>query len=60
MTDANGTTRPAEVQESSTGDLVKQLTGQVSRLVRDELKLAQVEMTSAAASTQKLTGRWPE
>ena len=32
-------------QEHSTGELVKQLTEQVSTLVRDELKLAQVEMT---------------
>ncbi len=45
MTDANSTARPAGAQEGSTGELVKQLTEQVSRLVRDELKLAQVEMT---------------
>ena len=32
-------------QEPSTGDLVKQLSEQVSVLVRDELKLAQLEMT---------------
>lgn len=32
-------------QELSTGELVKQLTEQVATLVRDELKLAQVEMT---------------
>jgi uncharacterized membrane protein YqjE len=36
---------PSLVQENSTGQLVKQLTEQVSVLVRDELKLAQVEMT---------------
>jgi hypothetical protein len=35
----------AAVQEHSAGELVKQLTEQVSTLVRDELKLAQVEMT---------------
>jgi uncharacterized membrane protein YqjE len=35
----------AAAQEHSTGELVKQLTEQVSTLVRDELKLAQVEMT---------------
>jgi hypothetical protein len=35
----------AAAQERSTGDLVKQMTEQVSTLVRDELKLAQVEMT---------------
>jgi hypothetical protein len=38
--------RPAKVQESSAGELVKQLSEQVSRLVRDELRLAQLEMTS--------------
>lgn len=32
-------------QELSTGELVKQLSEQVSVLVRDELKLAQLEMT---------------
>jgi hypothetical protein len=32
-------------QERPTGELVKQLSEQVSVLVRDELKLAQVEMT---------------
>jgi uncharacterized membrane protein YqjE len=36
----------AEGQERSTADLVKQMAGQVSTLVRDELKLAQVEVTS--------------
>ena len=35
----------ATAQEHSTGELVKQLTEQVSTLVRDELKLAQVEMS---------------
>jgi hypothetical protein len=34
----------AAAQEHSTGELVKQLTEQVSVLVRDELKLARVEM----------------
>jgi VIT1/CCC1 family predicted Fe2+/Mn2+ transporter len=37
--------RPPAVHERSTGDLVKQLSEQVSVLIRDELKLAQVEMT---------------
>jgi len=32
-------------QDRSTGELVKQLSEQVSALIRDELKLAQVEMT---------------
>ena len=35
----------AAAQERSTGELVKQMAEQVSVLVRDELKLAQVEMT---------------
>lgn len=33
-------------QEHSTGELVKMMSEQVSVLIRDELKLAQVEMTS--------------
>ncbi|MGO9727066.1 MAG: phage holin family protein, partial [Streptosporangiaceae bacterium] len=49
MTDVHGTARPAGARDSSTGDLVKQLTEQVSRLVRDELKLARVEMTRKGA-----------
>ena len=36
----------AAAEELSAGELVKQLTEQVSTLVRDELKLAQVEMTA--------------
>jgi uncharacterized membrane protein YqjE len=35
----------AAAQEHSAGELVKQMTEQVSTLVRDELKLAQVELT---------------
>jgi uncharacterized membrane protein YqjE len=35
---------PGDLRERSTGDLVAQLSRQVSRLVRDELRLAQVEM----------------
>jgi hypothetical protein len=38
--------QPSATQESSTGDLVKQLSEQVSVLVRDELKLARLEMTA--------------
>jgi uncharacterized membrane protein YqjE len=45
MDDTTGA-RPAMAQDSSAGELVKQLSEQVSRLVRDELRLAQVEMTS--------------
>src|SRR6185312_12292263 len=38
-------TQPPAGQEPSTGELVKQMSEQVSVLVRDELKLAQLEMT---------------
>jgi uncharacterized membrane protein YqjE len=42
-TPARSTTVRAE--ERPTGELVKDLSEQISRLVRDELRLAQVEMT---------------
>jgi len=45
MEQSAGTVRPAEPQERSAGELVKDLTELVPRLVRDEIKLAQVEMT---------------
>ncbi len=48
MADPNGTPRPAVAQEASAGELVKQLSEQVSRLIRDELKLAEYEMTRKA------------
>jgi hypothetical protein len=35
----------SRTQERSTGELVKQVSEQISVLVRDELKLAQLEMT---------------
>ena len=38
-------TQPGQDQEHSTGELVKMMTEQVSVLIRDELKLAQLEMT---------------
>jgi hypothetical protein len=37
--------QPPAGREPSAGELVKQLSEQVSVLVRDELKLAQLEMT---------------
>ena len=37
--------RPATAQDSSTSELVRQMSEQVTRLVRDELRLAQLEMT---------------
>jgi Flp pilus assembly protein TadB len=48
MTDANGTPHHAGAPEGSTSELVKDLAEQVSRLVRDELKLAEYEMTRKA------------
>jgi uncharacterized membrane protein YqjE len=45
-----------EGQEASTGQLVKQLSEQMSRLVRDELKLATVEMTGKAKTAGKGAG----
>jgi hypothetical protein len=44
MNQVNGA-RGTATQERSTGELVKLLTEQVSVLVRDELKLARLEMT---------------
>jgi Putative Actinobacterial Holin-X, holin superfamily III len=42
---ADGAQPPPAVHERSTADLVKLLSEQISVLVRDELKLAQLEMT---------------
>ncbi len=49
-------TSSGEGQEASTGQLVKQLSEQMSRLVRDELKLATVEMTGKAKTAGKGAG----
>ena len=43
-------------QGHSTGELVKMLSGQVSVLVRDELKLARLEMTSKGKQAAIGTG----
>jgi uncharacterized membrane protein YqjE len=45
-----------EGHDTSTGELVKQLSEQVSRLVRDELKLASVEMTGKTKTAAKGAG----
>jgi uncharacterized membrane protein len=44
MEQTTGTTHPHEVRERSAGELVKELSELVPRLVRDEMKLAQAEM----------------
>ena len=43
-------------QEHSTGELVKRLSEQVSVLIRDEMKLAQVEMTGKGKQAALGTG----
>lgn len=45
MSEVTGGSRPAAAQDRPTGELVKDLSEQVSHLVRDELRLAQLEMT---------------
>ena len=52
--DATGQTAP----ERSTGELVKLVAEQVSTLVRDELKLAQLEMTRKAKKAGRARGCW--
>ena len=49
-------TQPGQDREHSTGDLVKMMTEQVSVLIRDELKLAQLEMTSKGKQAALGTG----
>ncbi|HEY7277704.1 MAG TPA: phage holin family protein [Trebonia sp.] len=46
----------AATPEHSTGELVKMVTEQVSVLVRDELKLAQLEMTTKGKQAGKGVG----
>jgi len=45
MTHAGDPVQPVPSQERPVGDLVRQLTEQVSVLVRDEIRLAQLELT---------------
>lgn len=42
---ANSNSENLAAQDQSTGDLIRQLSEHVSRLVRDEVKVAQLEMT---------------
>jgi hypothetical protein len=46
MTQATDGAQPSPAPERSTGELVKQLSEQVSTLMREELKLARLEMAS--------------
>jgi hypothetical protein len=46
--DETTTARTADAPNSSTAELVKQLSEQVTQLARDELRLAQLEMTRKA------------
>ena len=48
MNQTAGSAGPAATGERSAGDLVKELSELVPRLVRDEIKLAQVETTQKA------------
>lgn len=45
MDHATNDTQPSPASDRSAGDLVRQLSEQVSVLVRDELRLAQLELT---------------
>jgi putative superfamily III holin-X len=45
--DDTATARPATAQGSSTAELVKHLSGQIGKLARDEVRLAQLEMMRA-------------
>src|SRR5216684_1877381 len=48
MAEQNSSARPAAAPEGSAGELVKHVSEQVSLLIRDELKLAEYEMTRKA------------
>jgi hypothetical protein len=56
MTGSAQTGAPGTLQDSSTGELMKQLSEQLSRLVRDELKLAEAEMASKGSRAAKGVG----
>jgi uncharacterized membrane protein YqjE len=56
MTVMGNPAAPGDAPEPSTGQLVKQLSEQMSRLVRDELKLASLEMSGKAKTAAKGAG----
>jgi hypothetical protein len=53
---AAGGAQPPSAEERSAGELVKLLSDQVSKLVHDELKLAQLEMTRTGKQAGVGTG----
>jgi membrane protein len=56
MTESAQNTVAGRPQDASAGELVKQLSEQLSRLVRDELKLAETEMASKGSRAAKGIG----
>jgi MFS family permease len=56
MADLGRPESPAKAPDASAGELVRQLTEQVSRLVRDELKLAAAEMAQKGARAGRGAG----
>jgi uncharacterized membrane protein YqjE len=56
MTVLGNSESPGGEQEVPTGELVKQLSEQISQLVRDELKLATLEMTGKAKTAARGAG----
>jgi hypothetical protein len=56
MTDLGSPDSAVKPSDVSAGDLVKQLTEQVSRLVKDELKLATAEMARKGARAGRGAG----
>lgn len=53
---ATGTNAPAADKEKSLGDLFADLSRETSTLVREEVRLAQVEMTQKATKVGKASG----
>jgi membrane protein len=56
MTEPTPAGVPRGLPDGSVGELVKQMSEQLSRLVRDELKLAEVEMASKGSRAAKGIG----
>jgi uncharacterized membrane protein YqjE len=56
MTDRPGTSAADDLSSRPTGELVKQMTEQLSALVREEFRLAQLEMTQKGRRAGKGAG----